>query len=206
MFEEEEEPVTNDMTRRAKRARQRSAVVEELEEFYAPQEESETIEHLDAEMSASECTYNGCRQGKMPPTKFQSSDGHIFNAERDFAKQQVTFMFDEEEEQVTTDMARRTKKAAKRDRQRSAKYGPAAVVEVGSWSAPKMNAQQGRGEPSSRPQPLHQPKQLLACSVTGKILEYKWGDVILAYKWRDQALTYKVGDQLFVSTNGGTRS
>jgi hypothetical protein len=159
-------------------------MVEEIEEFYVPQEEPETIEHLDAEMSASEgtyngcrqgkmpttkfqssdghsfhverdfakqyvtfetsehleaemsaleCTYNGCRQGKMPSTKFQSSDGHIFRVERYFAKQHVTFMFDEEEEPVTNGTTRRTKKAAKRARQRSAKYGTAAVEEVGDW-------------------------------------------------------------------------
>ena len=123
------------MTRRAKkaakRARQRSVVEEELEEFYMPQEEPETSEHLEAVMSAMECTYRGHRQG-MKPYKFQSTDGHIFNVERDFAKQQVTFMFGEEEP-VTNEMARRDKKAAKRARQRSAKYGTAAVVKVEDW-------------------------------------------------------------------------
>jgi hypothetical protein len=85
----------------------KATMVEEIEKFYVPQEEPEAIEHLDAEMSASEGTYNGCRQGKMPSNKFQSSDGHIFQVERDFAKQYVTFMFKEEEEPVTNDQGSR---------------------------------------------------------------------------------------------------
>jgi hypothetical protein len=114
--EEEEQPVTNELARRAKkaakRARQRSVVEEELDEFYMPQEEPETSEQLEAVISAMECTYRGHRQG-MKPSTFQSTDGHIFNVERDFANQQVTFMFGEEEP-VTNEVAKRTKKAAKR--------------------------------------------------------------------------------------------
>jgi hypothetical protein len=100
----------------------------------------------------------------MKPSKFQLSDGHVFNVERDFAKQQVTFMF-EEEEPVTNEMARRNKKAAKRAWQRSAKYSTAAVVEVEDWKLEctydGCTPQEGRGEPNSRPQPLHQYKQFL---------------------------------------------
>jgi hypothetical protein len=106
-------------------------VEEELDKFYMPREEPETTEHLEAVMSAMECTYRGHRHS-MRPSKFQSTDGHIFNMEKDFANNQVTFMF-EEEEPVTTEMARRSKKAAKRARQRSAKYGTTAVVEVEDW-------------------------------------------------------------------------
>jgi hypothetical protein len=82
--EEEEEPVTREMVRHAKkaakRARQRSVVEEELYEFYMPQEEPETIEHLEAVMSVMEGTYREHRQG-MKPSMFQSTDGHIFKVE-----------------------------------------------------------------------------------------------------------------------------
>jgi hypothetical protein len=120
--EEEEEPVTNEMARcakkaakkAAKRARQRSVVEEELDEFYMPHEETETSEHLEAVMSVMECTYRVHRQG-MNPSTFQSTDGHLFKVERDFANQQVNFMFGEEEP-VTNEVAKRNKKAAKRAR------------------------------------------------------------------------------------------
>jgi hypothetical protein len=109
------------------------------------QEESEYLDILFAEMSALECTHNGCTEGeggarfktqalapqhaleylklhiegangrplvgagggankawlaKMPATKFQSSDDHIFHVERDIAKQYVTIKFEEDEEVV----------------------------------------------------------------------------------------------------------
>jgi hypothetical protein len=126
----EEEPVAHEMARRArkaaKRARQGSVAEEELEEFYMPQGEPETSKHLEAVMSAMECTNRGHRQG-MKPSTFQSTDGHIFNVERDFANRQVTFKFGEEEP-ITNEVAKNNKKAAKRARQRSAKYGTTAVV------------------------------------------------------------------------------
>ena len=56
------------------------------------------------------------------------TDGHIFKVERDFANQQVNFMFGEEEP-VTNEVAKCNKKAAKRAWQRSAKYGATAMVE-----------------------------------------------------------------------------
>ena len=40
-----------------------AAVVEEFWEFDVPQEEPKTIEHLDAEMSVMECTFEGCTSG-----------------------------------------------------------------------------------------------------------------------------------------------
>ena len=49
----------------------KAAVVEEFEEINVPQEEPETIGHLDA---------------KMPSTKFQSSDGHMFHTDRDIVR------------------------------------------------------------------------------------------------------------------------
>jgi hypothetical protein len=76
---------------------------EELEEFNMLQEELVTIKSYE------------CRQGK-----FRSSDGHTYHVESDVAKQYVTFMFGEEEEEpITHEMARRAKKAAKRAKQRS---------------------------------------------------------------------------------------
>jgi hypothetical protein len=60
---------------------------EELEEFNVLQEELVTDKSHE------------CRQGK-----FWSSDGHTYHMESDAAKQYVTFMFGEEEEEpVTTD-------------------------------------------------------------------------------------------------------
>jgi hypothetical protein len=56
-----------------------------------------------------------CRQGN-----FRSSDGHTYRVECDVAKQYVTFLFGEEEEEpFTHEIARRASKAAKRARQRS---------------------------------------------------------------------------------------
>ena len=40
------------------------------------------------------------RLAKVPSTKFQSSDGHIFHVDRDIAGQYVTFKFKEHEEVV----------------------------------------------------------------------------------------------------------
>jgi DNA-directed RNA polymerase subunit K/omega len=97
--EEEEEPITHEIDRRAnkaaKRARQRSVVEEELDEFYMPQ--------------------------GMKPSTFQSTHSNIFKVKRDCTNKQVNIMIGEEEPA--------TKKAAKRARQRSAKYGTTAVVE-----------------------------------------------------------------------------
>jgi hypothetical protein len=76
---------------------------EEPEEFNVLQEELVTNKSHE------------CRQGK-----FQSSDGHTYHVESDVARQYVTFIFgQEEEEPVTNEMARHAKKAAKRARQRS---------------------------------------------------------------------------------------
>jgi hypothetical protein len=48
----------------------------------------------------------------MKPSSFQSTDGHIFKVERDFANKQVNFMFGEEEP-VTEEVAKCIKKATK---------------------------------------------------------------------------------------------
>jgi hypothetical protein len=65
--EEEEEPITHDIDRRAnkaaKRARQRLVVEEELDEFYMPQ--------------------------GMKPSTFKSTNGNIVKVERDCASKQV---------------------------------------------------------------------------------------------------------------------
>ena len=53
-----------------------AAVVEEFEEFNVPQEEPETIEHLDAEMSALECTFEWCTSG-VGGTKFKTPAGDL---------------------------------------------------------------------------------------------------------------------------------
>jgi hypothetical protein len=56
-----------------------------------------------------------CQQGK-----FRSSDGHTYHMESNIAKQYVTFVFGEEEEEpVTHEMDRCAMKAARRARQRS---------------------------------------------------------------------------------------
>jgi hypothetical protein len=72
---EEKEPITHEIERRAnkaaKRARQRSLVEEELNEFYMPQ--------------------------GMKPTPFRSTDSNIFQVERDCASRQVNIMIGEEE-------------------------------------------------------------------------------------------------------------
>ena len=53
-----------------------AVVVEEFEEFDVPQTEPETIEHLDAEMSALECTFEGCTSG-VGGAKFKTPAGDL---------------------------------------------------------------------------------------------------------------------------------
>jgi hypothetical protein len=76
---------------------------EELEEFDMLQEVLVTVKSHE------------CRQGK-----YRSSDGHTYHVESNIARQYITFVFGEEEEEpVTHEMDRRAKKAARRARQRS---------------------------------------------------------------------------------------
>jgi hypothetical protein len=105
LFNKEEQPITHEIDRRAnkaaKRARQRSVVEEELDEFYMPKD--------------------------MKPSTFQSTDDNNFKVEMIFANKQVNCKFGAEE-QATNDVAKHIKKAAKRARERSAKYGTTAMV------------------------------------------------------------------------------
>jgi hypothetical protein len=72
----------------------------ELNEDTVEEREYKEFEDVNVEMSALECTYNGCTKGEVltkpgslrfpqPRTKFQSSDGHIFHVDRDIVKGQV---------------------------------------------------------------------------------------------------------------------
>ena len=87
--EEEEEPNTHEMTRRAKKAakkaKQRSVMEKELDEYYMPKDKK--------------------------PSTLQSTDDQIFKAERDFDNKQVNFMIGEEEPAIN-DVAKHTKRAA----------------------------------------------------------------------------------------------
>jgi hypothetical protein len=172
MFEEEgEEPVTNDMTRRAKkaakRARQRSVVEEELEELYTPQEEPETSEHLEAVMSAMECTYREHRQG-MKPSKFQSTTSSTWRGTSPSNRSPSC-------SGRRSQSPMRWPGATRRQPRELGKGQPSTVQlpwwrwKIGGWSALTMDAQQGRGEQNSRPQPLHQHKHLLTWGFTGKL-------------------------------------
>jgi hypothetical protein len=50
--------------------------VEESDKFNVPQEEPETIEHLDAEMSGLECTFEGCTSG-VAGAEFKTPAGDL---------------------------------------------------------------------------------------------------------------------------------
>jgi hypothetical protein len=54
----------------------KATVVEESDEFNVPQEEPETIEHLDAEMSGLDCTFEGCTSGEAG-AKFKTPAGDL---------------------------------------------------------------------------------------------------------------------------------
>jgi hypothetical protein len=51
-------------------------LVEKFEKVNVPQQEPETIEHLDAEMSALECTFEGCTSG-VGGAKFKTPAGDL---------------------------------------------------------------------------------------------------------------------------------
>ena len=53
-----------------------ATVVEEFTEFDVPQEGPETIKHIDAEMSALECTFEGCTSG-VGGAKFKTPAGDL---------------------------------------------------------------------------------------------------------------------------------
>ena len=50
--------------------------MEEFDEFNVPQDEPETIEHLDAEMLGLECTFEGCTSG-VDGAKFKTPAGDL---------------------------------------------------------------------------------------------------------------------------------
>jgi hypothetical protein len=155
----------------------KATVVEKFGEFDVSQEEPETIENLDAEMSALEGTFEGCTSGvggakfktpagdlaqtviylqylrqdahgrqavgagrganksqltKMPSTKFQSSDDHIFHMERDIAKQHVIIKFEEVVPQPKTTVA-------------TIRPQNAQVVAVPAWTSPTSSLAESDG-------------------------------------------------------------
>jgi hypothetical protein len=94
LFDEEVgDPITHEIDRRAnkavKRARQRSVVEEELDEFYMPKD--------------------------VKPSTLQSTADNNFKVEMNFAARQANYKFGAEEP-ATNDVAKHIKKAAKRAR------------------------------------------------------------------------------------------
>ena len=91
LFGEDKEPITHEIdkcaNKAAKRARQRSVVEEELDEFYMPQ--------------------------GMKPFMFQSTNGNIFKVERDCTSKQVTIMIGEEEPTTKKAAKRARQRSAK---------------------------------------------------------------------------------------------